>query len=130
MLSIACTSEQIVRATYLRTGAGEIRTEHDHPWCMIIEVLSAGLETIFKQLDVSTATVTTFLILDFVLNNQGLVFEVNCFMERSGDCMVSSLVLSHEAQVAFDDRSCWFFDLPFADVAESLGANGCFLGGF
>ena len=44
--------------------------------------------------------------------------------------MVSSLVLRHKAQVALDDRSCWCLDLPFADVAECLGANLTLLGGF
>lgn len=109
---------------YLRAGAGEIRTEHDHPWCMIVEIFSAGLETIFKQFDVSTTAITTLLVLDFILDNERFVFEVDWSKERGRDSMMSSLILRHEAQVALDNRSCWLFDLPFTDVTESLGPNG------
>jgi hypothetical protein len=97
---------------------------------MVIEILSTGLETIFEQLDVSTATVTARLILHLILNNQRLVLEVDCISKRSRDRMMGSLVFCHKTQVAFDDRSCRSFDLPFADVAKSLGANGCLLGSF
>ena len=39
---------KVVRTIYFGAGAGEIRTEHDHPWRVVIEVFSAGLETILK----------------------------------------------------------------------------------
>jgi len=90
---------------------------------MIVEIFSAGLETIFKQFDVSTTAIAALLVLNFILDNERFVFEANWSRERSRDGMMSSLVLRHEAQVALDNRSCWLFDLPFTDVTESLSPN-------
>ena len=97
---------------------------------MIIEIFSTGLETIFEQFDVSAAAIATLLILDFILNNERLLFEADWSRERSRDSMMSSLVLRHKAQVALDNRSCWLFNLPFTDITESVSPNRRLLGSF
>lgn len=55
---------------YLGTRTGQIRTEHDNPRGGVGKLLAAGLETVLKKLEIATTTVTAFLILDFVLNNE------------------------------------------------------------
>jgi hypothetical protein len=86
------------------------------------------LETIFKKFDITTTTVPAFLVLDLVLDNQRLVLEVDGFGEGSRDSMVGGFAFSNESLVAFNDRDGWVFDLPFANVTESLAANGGLLG--
>lgn len=108
---------------YLGSRAGKIRTEHDHPWCGVRELLSAGLEAILKELHVATSAVAAFLILDFVLYNKGLGLEVNGLGEGSRDSMMGSLALRNEALVAVNDGDRRVLDLPFTDVAEGLATD-------
>lgn len=127
---ISMDTSKIMYSLYLRAGACKIRTEHDHPWRLVIEVISAGLETILEQFHISTTTVSTLLVLDFILNDQWLFAEVNSFGEVGRDGVVSSFVLSHETLVTLDDSSRWVLDLPFTDITEGLAANRSLLGGF
>lgn len=121
---------RIRKALYLRARASEIRTEHYNPWCLVVKVFSAALEAVFQKLNISTTAITSLLVFDFVLNDQRFILEVDCLRERRRDGMVSSLILRNKTQVAFDDRRCWLFNRPFADVAEGLAANGSLLGSF
>lgn len=127
---ISMDTSKIICSLYLRAGACKIRTEHDHPWRLVVEVISAGLETILEQFHISTTTVSTLLVFDFILNDQWLFAEVNSFGEVGRDGVVSSFVLSHETLVTLDDSSGWVLDLPFTDIAEGLAANRSLLGGF
>lgn len=127
---ISMDTSKIICSLYLRAGACKIRTEHDHPWRLVIEVISAGLETILEQFHISTTTVSTLLVFDFILNDQWLFAKVNSFGEVGRDGVVSSFVLSHETLVTLDDSSGWVLDLPFTDIAEGLAANRSLLGGF
>lgn len=127
---ISMDTSKIICSLYLRAGACKIRTEHDHPWRLVVEVISAGLETILEQFHISTTTVSTLLVFDFILNDQWLFAEVNSFGEVGRDGVVSSFVLSHETLVTLDDSSRWVLDLPFTDITEGLAANRSLLGGF
>src|ERR1700722_3451436 len=115
---------------HLGSGTGEIRAEHDNPWCVIREFLSASLEAIFEEFEVTAAAHTTFLILDLILNDQSLCLKVNWRRKRSRDCMVSCFVLCYQAFSALDDGCYWFLDCPFTDVAEGFLADRCLFGGF
>lgn len=86
------------------------------------------METIFKKFDITTTTVPAFLVLDLVLDNQRLVLEVNGLSEGSRDSVVGGFAFGNKSLVAFNDRDRWVLDLPFANVAESLAANGGLLG--
>lgn len=114
--------------SYLETRAGEIRTEHDYPWRVVVEVGAAALEAIFEEFDVTTTTVAACLVFDFVLNNKGFVLEVNGLREGSGDSVVGGFVLGNKAQVTLDGTDEGLLDLPFADIAEGLATNGTLLG--
>ena len=117
-------------AVYLCAGACKVGTEHNHPWRLVIEVVSTGLETIFKKLDISTTTVATLLVLDFILNDQRFFTEVNSLGEIGRNGVVSSFVLRHETLTAFDNSNGRFLDCPFADVTEGLAANWSLLSSF
>ena len=86
------------------------------------------METIFEEFDITTTAVTAFLVLDLVLDNQRLVLEVNGLSEGSRDSVVGGFAFSNKSLVAFNDRDRWVLDLPFANVAECLAANGGLLG--
>lgn len=113
----------------LGSRASQIRTEHDHPWRLVVELLATRLETIFQELHVTTAAVAALLVLDLVLDDERLFREVDGLGERRRDSMVSGLALGYETLVALDDDGRGFLDLPFADITERLGANGSLLGG-
>lgn len=87
------------------------------------------MKTILKELKVTATAVAAFLVLDLILNNQGLFAEVNCLAERCRDSMMGSLGLGYEALVSFNDGSFRVLNLPFADVAECFTADGGLLGG-
>jgi len=42
--------------------------------------------------------------------------------------MVGGFAFSDESLVALNDRDRWVLDLPFANITESLAANGGLLG--
>lgn len=88
------------------------------------------METIFKEFDITTTAVTALLVLDFILNNQRFVLEIDGVGERSRDGVMGSLALSHETFVALNDGDGRVLDLPFANVTECLAANGGLLSGF
>ena len=114
---------------HLGSRASEIRTKHDDPRSLIRELGGARLETVLEKLDVSTAAVSTLLVLDFVLNDQRLVLEVQRSFQRGGDGVVGSLALGDETRVALDDWGDGILDLPFTDIAKCLSTNGGLLGG-
>ena len=122
-MSIICTVKR-VSVTYLGSGARQVRTEHDGPRSLVGELLSSSLEAVFQKLDVTTTAVAALLVLDFILNNQGLVGEVDSLVESSRDGVVGSLGLCDKTLVTLEDRYLRFLDLPLADVAEGLTANG------
>ena len=115
---------------YLGTRTSKVRTEHNHPRGGVREFLSTRLEPILKELDIATTAVTALLVLDLVLDDEGLVRERDRLIKRSRDGMVGSLALSNKALIALQDRNQRVFDLPLADVAEGLTANGSLLGSF
>ncbi len=115
-------------ATYLGAGAGKIRTEHDYPRGGVRELLAAGLEAVFEELDVSTTAVAALLVLDLVLHDERLRLEVDRLAEWGRDSMMSGLGLGYETFVACDNRDRGLLDLPLADIAECLAANGGLLG--
>ena len=55
--------------THLGARARQVRTKHDGPGGLVVELLAAGLETILKELDVATTAVAALLVLDLVLND-------------------------------------------------------------
>ena len=115
--------------THLGARARQIGTEHDRPRGIVRELLSGGLETVLEKLDVATTAVAALLVLDFVLNNEGLVREADGLGERSRDGMVCRLGFRNEALVAVDEDWLRVFNRPLADVAERLAANRGLLGG-
>ena len=60
-------------STHLVARASQVRTKHDGPGSLVVELLAAGLETILKELDVATTAVAALLVLDLVLDDQRLV---------------------------------------------------------
>jgi hypothetical protein len=116
-------------ATHLGSGASKIRTKHDDPRSLIREFPGARLETVFKKLDVTTTTVATLLILDFVLNDQRFVLEVQGSFQWSRDGVMGSLALGDQTRVALDDWGGGFLDLPLTDIAKCLSTDGGLLGG-
>ena len=88
------------------------------------------METVLKKLDVATTTVSTLLVLDFVLNDQRLVLEVERGFQWGGDGVVGSLAFSDQTRITIDDWSAGFLDLPFADIAKCLSSNGGLFGSF
>jgi hypothetical protein len=96
--------------TNLRAWASKVRTKHYNPRSLVVKVLPASLETILEQFDVSATTVATLLVLDLILNDKGLVRNIDSLVERSRDGMVGSDTLRNEAKVAFDDRRGGIFN--------------------
>jgi hypothetical protein len=86
------------------------------------------LETIFKKFDIATTAVTTLLVFDFILDNQGFVLEVDSFGKRSRDGMVGSFAFCNEALITLNNGNGWILYFPFSDVAEGFATNGCLLG--
>lgn len=116
--------------THLGSRTCEIRTEHDDPWGSVREFFSTSLEAIFKELEIATTTVTTFLIFDLVLHYERFVRKVDRFWEWCRDGVMGSLVLCDKTLVTDNDWAQRVFDFPFANVAEGLSAYGSLLRGF
>ena len=114
--------------TRLGARARQVRTKHDGPGSLVVELLAAGLETILKELDVATTAVAALLVLDLVLHDQGLVGELDGVLERRRDGVVCRLGLRDEALVTLDKDGLGILDLPLADVRERLAADGGLLG--
>ena len=114
--------------THLGARARQVRTEHDGPWRLVRELLARGLEAVLEELEVAAAAVAALLVLDLVLHDEGLVREVDRLRERRGDGVVRGLGLGDEALVALDEGRLGLLDLPLADVAEGLAADGGLLG--
>lgn len=87
------------------------------------------MEAILKKLEVATAAVSALLVLDFVLNNQRLVLEVQRRFQWSGDGVVGSLAFSDQTHVTLDGWVDGLLDLPFTDIAKCLSTDGGLLGG-
>lgn len=68
----------------LGARAGQVRPEHDCPRRLVIELLATRLEAILKELDVTATTITAVLVLHLILDNERLVGEVDCRLERLG----------------------------------------------
>ncbi len=115
--------------TYLRARAGQVGTKHDGPRSLVIELLAGSLEAVLEQLQVTTTAVTALLILDFVLNDERLLTEADRLGEGGGDGVVGSLGLGYETLVALNGGLDGVFDLPLANIAECLTADGGLLGG-
>jgi hypothetical protein len=64
------SSYKYTKDTNLCAWASEVRTKHDNPGSLVIEFLSASMEAIFEQFDVSAATITAFLVLHLILNDK------------------------------------------------------------
>jgi hypothetical protein len=96
--------------TNLCARTSEVRTKHDNPGRLVIEFLSARLEAILKQFDVSTATIAALLVFNLILNDKGLVPSVDWFVERGRNGMMGRGTLCNETMVAFDDRCRSTFD--------------------
>lgn len=111
--------------THFGTWAGEIRTKHDHPRCVVTEFLAARLEAVFEQLEVATTAITTLLVFDLILDYQGLVGKANSLCERGRNAVVGGFGFRDETLLASEGRiRRWFLDLPLADVCECLAADG------
>ena len=68
-------------STHLGARASQVRTKHDGPWRLVIELLSSGLETVFEELDVATTAVAALLVFDLVLDDERLVGEFDGLLE-------------------------------------------------
>ena len=115
-------------STYLGARAGQVGAKHDRPRSLVGELLAARLEAVLEKLDVASAAVAAFLVLDLVLHDQGLVSELDGVLERRRDGVVCRLGLRDEALVALDKDGLGILDLPLADVRERLAADGGLLG--
>lgn len=87
------------------------------------------METILEQFEVSTATVSTLLVFDFILDDEWLVRNIDGLAERGRNGMVRSNALCNETEIALDEGGGRFFDCPFANIRESFTTNGGLLGG-
>lgn len=96
--------------TNLCAWASKVRAKHNNPRSLVVEFLSASLEAILEQFDVSAATIAALLVLNLVLDDEGLVRNVDGIAERGRDGMVGCDALRNEAKVAFDDRRGGFFN--------------------
>lgn len=115
---------------YLGTRASKIRAKHDYPGCCVREFLAASLEAILEELDITTTAVTTLLVLDLVLYDEGLVGEGDGLIKWGRDSVVCSLALCNKTLVTLNDGDQRVLDFPLADVAEGLTTNGSLLGCF
>jgi hypothetical protein len=86
------------------------------------------LETIFKKFDISTTAVTTLLVFDFILNNQGFVLEVDSFGKGSRNGMVGSFAFCNETLITLNNGNGRILYFPLPDVAEGFATYGCLLG--
>ena len=120
---------RVDRTTHLRAGASHVRAKHDGPGSLVVELLTRGLEAVLEQLQVATTAVAALLVLDLILDDQGLVRELNGLGEGGGDGVVGSLGLGDKTLVAQDGRLGGFLDLPLANIAERLGTDRSLLGG-
>ena len=68
---------------HLGAGASQVGAKHDGPWSLVRELLASSLETVLEQLDVATTAVAALLVLDLVLDDQGLVVELDGVVESS-----------------------------------------------
>ena len=109
--------------------ASEVRTEHDDPGSLVRELLSTSLEAVLEQFEVSTTTVATLLIFDFILNDEWLVRNVDGLVEGGRYGVVRRDALCDETMIALDDKGGSFFDRPFTNVGESFTANRSLLSG-
>jgi len=116
-----------METVYLCTRTGQIRAEHDNPGSSIRELLATCLESVLKEFEVASTTVTPLLILDFVLNNEGFRFEIYGCRERSRDGMMGGLAFGNETLVTIYERDGGFLYFPFADVTEGFATDGCLL---
>lgn len=102
-------------------GATLVRTEHDHVWRGIGELVLGQSGVLAEELQISTTTLEVVLKLDFILNHERLVLVVNGCVELGGDGVVSSLVLEHKTLItleALEDGG--LLDLPVANVLPLL----------
>lgn len=89
--------------TDLGPRASQIGTKHDSPRSLVGELFACSLEPILEKFEVTTTTVSTFLVLDFVLDNERFVAEVDSLFEWSRDSMMGSLGLCNKTLVTFND---------------------------
>ena len=108
----------------LRTRASKIWAKHDHPWCFIFKLLAAVLEAVLQKFQITTAAVSTLLILDLVLDDEYLFLEINRGGEWGRDRMMGGLGFSNETSIALDGLDLILFDFPFADVTKGFTAHG------
>ena len=101
-----CGQEELGRAgnTHLGTWAGEIGAKHDHPRCLVAELLAARLEAVFKQLEVATTAITTLLVFDLILDYEGLDGEVNGLWKGGRNAVVGGFGLRDETFLASEGR--------------------------
>jgi hypothetical protein len=90
--------------THFGTWAGEIRAKHDHPRCVVAELLAARLEAVFEQLEVATTAITTLLVFDLILDYEGLFRKVNRLWESGGNAVVGGFGLRDETLLASEGR--------------------------
>lgn len=106
----------------------QIRAKHDDPRCGVGKLFAARLKSILQKFEVTTTAIATLLVLDFVLNNKRSSLEVYGLRKGSRDSVVCSFAFGNETFVAVNERDRRLFDLPFADIAESLATNWGLLG--
>ena len=116
--------------THLGARARQVRTKHDGPGSLVVELLAAGLETILEEFDVATTAVAALLVLDLVLDDERLAIaaKLERARKRGGDGVVGGLGLGDEALIVLEERLDGVLDLPLADIAEGLAADGSLLG--
>lgn len=117
-----------VGSTHLGAGAGHVRAKHDGPGSLVVKLLARSLEAVLEELEVTATAIAALLVLDLILNNKRLFGEVDGLSEGRRDGVVGSLGLGNEALVTLNGGLDGVLDLPLADVAERLGANGGLLG--
>ncbi len=115
-------------STHLSARAGHVRAKHNGPRSLVVELLARSLEAVFEELEVTATAVAALLVLDLILDDKGLLGEVDGLSEGRGDGVVGSLGLGDEALVTLDGGLNGVLDLPLADVAKRLSADGSLLG--
>jgi hypothetical protein len=111
------------KETNLCSRTSEVRTKHNNPGGLVREFLSACLEAILEEFEVTTAAVATLLVFDLVLDDKRLVRNVKGLLERSRNGMVGRDTLCNETVVTLDYRGRSFLDRPFADIREDFTTN-------
>ena len=117
-----------MRNTHLGARTCHVGAKHDGPRSLIVELLARSLEAILEELEVTATAVAALLVLDFVLDDKGLLSEIDGLSEGRRDGVVGSLALGDEALGTLNGGLNGVLDLPLADVAEGLGADGSLLG--